>query len=161
LTFFIIAHNFKTMFRLSKNNAEIRAAMQDSLPDDENISIFVEKAVVDGHDIAAAATEKHLLLYFKGLLKQKYIFYQISKFKDIALEESFRTSTLDITLSEEGKLHITRLPKSEARIMSGFIRKIILKADAKAMVMGKPCPYCCEIIKATAKVCPHCQRELP
>ncbi|NMP20776.1 hypothetical protein [Sulfobacillus harzensis] len=34
-------------------------------------------------------------------------------------------------------------------------------ARAEALRQGFPCPYCQEVVRHGATVCPHCQRDLP
>jgi hypothetical protein len=148
------------MSRFFMNLVEIRKAMQDSLPDNEKIEFFIESVYADGRRATIAITEKHLLIRFRGFLKRKYTFYPMHEFRDISIEESFLFSTVNFVLGNGKILRIEKLEKAESRIITGFIRKIIVKAEAKTMVMGKTCPYCSENVKSTATVCPHCQRDL-
>jgi hypothetical protein len=142
------------------NLTEIRKAMQDSLPDNEKIEYFIESVYVDGRRATVAITEKHMLIRFRGFLKRKYTFYPMHDFRDISFEESFLFSTVNFVMSNGKILRIEKLGKSESRIISGFIRQIIAKAEAKTMIMGKTCKYCSENVKVTAVVCPHCHRDI-
>jgi hypothetical protein len=148
------------MFKLYLKPPEIRAAIEQSLPDDERLDILIEDARFESHHVAVGATSKHLVIFRKGMFNRKYYFHTWNKFGNIILEEGLMHASLLFEQVAGAKLRIDRLAVEDARKLNGHARKYITRAEAKTIAIGKPCPYCSEMVKITAKKCPHCQSDL-
>jgi len=135
---------------------EIKTAIEESLPADENIDQFVGSCISRGNRVAVAATSKRLIICKKGIFKKRFDDYLWVDFKKVALEEGIRKSTIQLALFEDDELLIKNLDKDEARKICGYARKIITDANIKKISTGKKCPQCGEVVKHLAKVCIHC-----
>jgi hypothetical protein len=148
------------MFKLYLKPPEVRAAIEQSLPDDEHLDLLIEDARHESHHVAVGATGKHLVIFRKGMFSRKYFFYTWNKFINISLEEGLRHASLQFDLLTGTKLKLDKLGIDDARKLNGHARKFITRAEAKTIAIGKPCPFCSEMVKITAKICPHCQSDL-
>ena len=67
----------------------------------------------------------------------------------------------------KGKSFVTWWIYGTTLFFIALIHALLMKADAKKIEEdaisdgGRKCPFCAEVVKAEAKVCRHCQRDLP
>ncbi len=135
---------------------EIKTAIEESLPVDENIDQYVDSGILSGNRVAIATTSKRLIICKKGIFKKSYNDYLWIRFQKVILEEGIRKSSIQLALGEDKELLIKNLDKEEARKICGFARKIITEANIKKIATGRTCPRCREVVKHLAEVCIHC-----
>jgi hypothetical protein len=149
------------MFKLFMKTPDIRRAIEQSLPDDEKLDLFINAAFCKVRNVAIGATEKHLVIFKKGVIRRReFVFHPWNKFGNALLEESPRRGSLLLEFLTGERIKIEQLGIEDGRKLNGHARKYIARAEAKNIAMGKPCPYCSELVKFTAKICPHCHRDL-
>jgi hypothetical protein len=141
---------------------EVRWAIEQSLPVDEQIEWFVREAKTPGMGrVAIAATNRHLVILSHFLLWRYYDFHPWNKLRDVKFTESFQRSKLVLTrIDTQNKVIIRHIETERGRLLAGHARKMIAVHEAEKIALGKQCPHCKELIKYTANVCPNCHREL-
>jgi len=144
------------------NAEEVRWAIEQSLPSDEQIEWFTRerKYRLLGR-IAITATNRHLVIFSHFLFWRYYDFHPWNKLKDANLTEVFWGSTLSLTrIDTQRKVLIHHIETERGRLLAGHARRMIAVHETDKIALGKQCPHCKELIKYTANVCPNCHREL-
>jgi hypothetical protein len=140
---------------------EIRWALEQSIPPDEQIEWFVREAKTPTHfRVAIAATNRHLVILSHFLIWRYYDFHPWNKLKDVTFTESPYHSKIIMTRIDTHKRVIIKHIESErGRLLAGHARKMIAVHEADKIALGKQCPRCKELVKYTALVCPNCRHE--
>jgi len=136
-------------------------AIRNGLPAEERVKLFMPGAYYENKRIALAATDKTLAIIQKKYFKKVFIYNHWNRFAYVELEEVIWFSNVKFKLFGGKSMVIANLKKEEARVLHGLARKYIEKHEAKKIAVGKTCPFCSEVIKYTASICPHCLREQP
>lgn len=140
---------------------EIRWALEQSIPPDEQIEWFVREAKTPTHfRVAIAATNRHLVILSHFFIWRYYDFHPWNKLKDVHFTESPYHSKIIMTRIDTHKRVVIKHIQSErGRLLAGHARKMIAIHEADKIALGKQCPRCKELVKYTANVCPNCRHE--
>jgi hypothetical protein len=141
---------------------EVRWAIEQSLPPDEKIEWFIREAKIGTMGrVAVVATNRHLVIMSHFFFRRYYDFHPWTKLRDLRFIEGFKHSVLIFTrIDTQKRVVIRRIETERGRLLTGHARKMLAIHEAEKIALGKQCPYCKELIKYTANVCPNCHHEL-
>ncbi|NLI16846.1 MAG: hypothetical protein GX409_11230, partial [candidate division Zixibacteria bacterium] len=118
---------------------EIRWALEQSIPPDEQIEWFVREAKTPTHfRVAIAATNRHLVILSHFLIWRYYDFHPWNKLKDVRFTESPYHSKIVLTRTDTQKRVIIKHIETErGRLLAGHARKMIAIHEADKIALGK------------------------